>query len=106
MADKAGPEAPTSDTKQYDPSQLTLVRMIDPDSGFWGMLCSPDNGVHWTYEYGPEGKKYHKRDIERISRIPFEHIKMKSPDGTAFYLSVSDDGKPVFTPVEKVGENE
>ncbi len=38
-----------------------------------------------------------------IQQLTFEHITMKSPNGTAFYLSVSDDGQPVFT---KAGDSQ
>ena len=94
--------APDNKTPQFDQS-LILKRMIDPVSGFYLLLCSDDNGVTWVPEYSSQGKIYHQRDINRIAEIPFEHIAMKSPDGTAFYLSVSDDGQPVFT---KVGDSQ
>lgn len=94
-----------AEKKWYNPSQLTLVPMIDPESGFFGLLCSRDGGKNWVYEYGPDGKKYHSRDAERIlpylQQVKFEHILMKSPNGTAFYLSVNDDGTLKTT---KVGE--
>ena len=94
--------APDNKTPQFDQS-LILKRMIDPVSGFYLLLCSDDNGVTWVPEYSSQGKIYHQRDINRIAEIPFEHITMKSPNGTAFYLSVSDDGQPVFT---KVGDSQ
>ena len=77
--------------------------MIDPVSGFYLLLCSDDNGVTLVPEYSSQGKIYHQRDINRIAEIPFEYITMKSPDGTAFYLSVNNDGQPVFT---KVGDSQ
>ena len=72
--------------------------------GFPGLITSSDNGVTRVVEFTADGKMYHERDTKRIAELPFEHIKMKSPSGRLFYLSVSDDGKPVFTPVEKAGD--
>lgn len=87
--------APTDNTPQFSPKDLTLIPMIDPESGFWGLLCSGDNGMHWKYEYGPNGKRYYQRDIDRISAIPFEQLLMKSPNGTIFSLKIDDDGNLV-----------
>lgn len=101
--DEFQPESPTSDTPQFD--QLILKPMIDPKSGFFLLMCSEDNGATWIPEFSSQGKLYHQRDIDRISEVPFKHILMKSPNGTAFYLSVNDEGEPVFTPVEKGDES-
>ena len=76
------------------------------NNGFPGKITSSDNGATRVLEYTADGKVYHERDIKRITNIPFEHIKMKSPNGAIFYLSVSDDGQAVFTPVEKVGDSQ
>lgn len=84
-------------------SNIVLRGMLDPNSGFYVLMCSKDNGQTLIPEYTADGKMYHQRDINRIAEIPFEHITMKSPDGTAFYLSVSNDGQPVFT---KVGDSQ
>lgn len=84
------PNAPTDDSKIIKPA--ILKPMIDPQSGFYGLLCSDDNGVNWVYEYGAEGKKYHQRDIERISEIPFDKIKMRSPNKAVFSFTVDDEG--------------
>lgn len=94
-------KAPTDEDKVLD-SDLILKKMVDPKSGFTGLMCSDDNGVTWTYEYGPSGKKFHKRDIERISNIPFDKILMRSSNGAVFSLTVNDDGE---LKTEKVGDN-
>ena len=75
------------------------------NNGFPGKITSSDNGATRVLEYTADGKVYHQRDIDRISGIPFDKLKFKSPSGAAFYLSVSDDGKPIFTPVEKAGDS-
>ena len=98
------PNAPTDDSKIIKPA--ILKPMIDPQSGFYGLLCSDDNGVNWVYEYGAEGKKYHQRDIERISEIPFDKIKMRSPSGAVFSFTVDDDGTLKTTKVgEQIGDS-
>ena len=75
------------------------------NNGFPGKVTSSDNGATRVLEYTADGKVYHQRDTKRIAELPFEHIKMKSPSGRLFYLSVSNDGKPVFTPVKKAGDS-
>ena len=84
----------------------TPIFILQPyvdENGLQWLSCSPDNGQTVYKEYGPEGKIYRQRDPTMIQQLTFEHITMKSPDGTAFYLSVSDDGQPVFT---KVGDSQ
>ena len=84
----------------------TPIFILQPyvdENGLQQLSCSPDNGQTVYKEYGPEGKIYRQRDATMIQQLPFEHITMKSPNGTAFYLSVSDDGQPVFT---KVGDSQ
>lgn len=102
MADE---EKDTTPTGNYL-NNIVLQGMPDPNSGFYTLMCSRDNGKTLVPEYTADGKVYHERDIKRITNIPFEHIKMKSPNGAIFYLSVSDDGQAVFTPVEKVGDSQ
>lgn len=99
MADETKDAVPTGSYL----NNIVLRGMPDPNSGFYTLMCSKDNGKTLVPEYTSDGKIYHQRDINRIAKIPFEHIKMKSPNGTAFYLSVSDDGQPVFT---KVGDSQ
>ena len=99
MADETKDTVPTGSYL----NNIVLQGMPDPNSGFYTLMCSRDNGKTLVPEYTANGKLYHQRDINRIAEIPFEHITMKSPDGTAFYLSVSNDGQPVFT---KVGDSQ
>lgn len=99
------PKAPDADDKNR--SSIILRDGYDTETGVPGKGCSPDNGVHFTVYFTSAGLMLHQQDTKTISKnLTFEKLRFKSPDGTAFYLSVSDDGKPVFTPVEKVGENE
>ena len=84
----------------------TPIFILQPyvdENGLQWLSCSPDNGQTVYKEYGPEGKIYRQRDAKMIQQLTFERLKFKSPDGTAFYLSVSDDGQPVFT---KVGDSQ
>ena len=85
------PTPPSNDSKVIDPTVI-LKSMVDPKSGFYGLLCSEDNGVNWVYEYGVKGKAYHQRDIDRISEIPFDKIKMRSPSKAVFSFIVDDEG--------------
>lgn len=98
--------APDNKTPQFDQS-LILKRMIDPVSGFYCLACTPDNGVTWLPQFTTMGKVYRKEDAKNfvplLQEWPIEKLKFKSPDGTAFYLSVSNDGQPVFT---KVGDSQ
>lgn len=98
-----------SDSKNAEQPAVRYVPIIlkegTDNRGFPGLITSSDNGVTRVIEFTADGKVYHERDAKRIAELPFEHIKMKSPNGTAFYLSVSNDGKPIFTPVEKAGDS-
>lgn len=38
-----------------------------------------------------------KAKLDKLQVEPIEGIKFKSPNGSIFVLSVTDDGKPVFT---------
>lgn len=60
--------------------------------GFPGLICSEDNGVTRILEYTASGKVYHQRDIDRISKIPFDKIKMRSPNKAVFSFAVDDEG--------------
>ena len=99
------PKAPDADDKNR--SSIILRDGYDTETGVPGKGCSPDNEVHFYVYFTSAGIMLHQKDAKMISNnLTFEKLRFKSPNGTAFYLSVSDDGKPVFTPVEKVGENE
>ena len=99
------PKAPDADDKNR--SSIILRDGYDTETGVPGKGCSPDNGVHFYVYFTSAGIMLHQKDAKMISNnLTFEKLRFKSPNGTAFYLSVSDVGKPVFTPVEKVGENE
>ncbi|MEE6637773.1 hypothetical protein [Limosilactobacillus pontis] len=99
-----------SDSKNTEQPAVRYVPIIleegTDNRGFPGLITSSDNGVTRMIEFTADGKVYHERDTRRIAELPFEHIKMKSPDGTAFYLSVSNDGQPVFTKVEKEDDSQ
>jgi hypothetical protein len=41
--------------------------------------------------------KADKTKLDKLQAEPIEGLKFKSPDGSIFVLSVSDDGKSVFT---------
>lgn len=76
--------------------------MYDSKTGEYGKGYSPDNGKTLIVQEGPDGRHYHQEtDPDRISELVFDSFKLKSPSGRLFYLSVSDDGKPVFTKVKK-----
>lgn len=72
------------------------------NSGFPGLVTSSDNGVTRVLEYTADGKMYHQRDVDRIAKIPFDEIRMKSPSGTVFSFAVDDEGNLKGT---KVGDN-
>ncbi|MBU9696001.1 hypothetical protein KSL82_08915 [Limosilactobacillus portuensis] len=82
-----------------------LVDCKDTETNVPGKGCSYDNGATWTVIATPDGLMFHQKDTDKLSKLKFEKLQFKSPNGTAFYLSVSDDGKPVFTPVEKGDES-
>lgn len=87
----------------------TPVFILQPyvdENGLQWLSCSPNNGQTVYKEYGPEGKIYRQHDADMIQKLTFDKLKFKSPDGTAFYLSVSDDGQPVFTKVEKEDDSQ
>lgn len=71
------------------------------NNGFPGKVTSSDNGATRVLEYTADGKVYHQRDIDRIGNIPFDTIKMRSPDGTVFSFTVDDEGNLKGT---KVGD--
>ena len=71
------------------------------NNGFPGLVTSNDNGATRVLEYTADGKVYHQRDIDRIARIPFDEIRMKSPNGTVFSFIVDDEGNLKGT---KVGD--
>ncbi|MCM6793016.1 hypothetical protein [Pediococcus pentosaceus] len=41
-----------------------------------------------------------KKKLNEIKTEPLEELKLKSPDGSVFVLSVDNDGKPIFTKEE------
>jgi hypothetical protein len=38
-----------------------------------------------------------KAKLDKLQVEPIEGLKLKSPDGSIFVMSVSDEGKPIFT---------
>lgn len=41
--------------------------------------------------------KTDKAKLDKLQVEPLEKLKFKSPDGSIFVMSVSDEGKPIFT---------
>lgn len=41
--------------------------------------------------------KADKIKLDKLQVEPIEGLKFKSPDGSIFVMSVSDEGKPIFT---------
>lgn len=41
--------------------------------------------------------KADKAKLDKLQVEPLEKLKFKSPDGSIFVMSVSDEGKPIFT---------
>lgn len=96
------PKAPDANDKNR--SSIILRDGYDTETGVPGKGCSTDNGVHFTVYFTSAGLMLHQQDTKTISKnLTFEKLRFKSPDGTAFYLSVNDDGQPVFT---KVGDSQ
>ena len=96
------PKAPDADDKNR--SSIILRDGYDTETGVPGKGCSPDNGVHFYVYFTSAGIMLHQKDTKTISKnLTFEKLRFKSPNGTAFYLSVSDDGQPVFT---KAGDSQ
>ena len=70
---------------------VILQSGIDNEN-FPGLICSADNGKTRILEYTDYGNIYHQRDIDRISEIPFDKIKMRSPSKAIFSFTVDDEG--------------
>lgn len=99
MADETKDTVPTGNYL----NNIVLRGMPDPDSGFYVLMCSRDNGKTLVPEYTADGKLYHQRDINRIAEIPFDKIEMRSPSGAVFSFTVDDDGNLKRT---KVGDSQ
>lgn len=99
------PKAPDANTKNY--SNIILRNGYDTETGVPGKGCSPDNGVHFYVYFTSAGIMLHQKDAEMISNnLTFEKLRFKSPNGTAFYLSVDDDGTLKTTKVgEQIGDS-
>lgn len=41
--------------------------------------------------------KTDKAKLDKLQVEPLEKFKFKSPDGSIFVMSISDEGKPIFT---------
>lgn len=97
-------KGPDADAKHL--SNIILRDGYDTETGVPGKGCSPDNGVHFNVYFTPAGLMLHQHDVKTISnKLTFEKLRFKSPSGRLFSLSVSDDGKPIFTPIEKAGDS-
>ena len=90
-------------------NQETLVQravinepMFDSKTGEFGKGYSPDYGQTFIVQESVKGRIYHQEtDAGRISELIFDKLIFRSADGTLWELSVSNDGKPVFTKVKK-----
>ena len=104
MANKQ-PKAPDANDKNR--SSIILRDGYDTETGVPGKGCSTDNGVHFTVYFTSAGLMLHQQDTKTISKnLTFEKLRFKSPDGTAFYLSVDDDGTLKTTKVgEQIGDS-
>lgn len=80
-----------SDTPDMQVTPIILEDGTD-NNGFPGKITSSDNGATRVLEYTADGKVYHQRDIDRISGIPFDKIKMRSSSGAVFSFTVDDEG--------------
>ena len=91
---------------QYIHDQV-LVDCRDTETNVPGKGCSDDNGAHYTVIANADGLMFHQKDAVKITNcLTFDHLTFKSPDGTAFYLSVSNDGQPVITKVKKEDDSQ
>lgn len=76
--------------------------MYDSKTGEYGKGYSPDNGKTLIVQEGVDGRHFHQEtDAGRISELIFDKLIFRSDDDTLWELSVSNDGKPVFTKVKK-----
>lgn len=90
-------------------NQETLVQravinepMFDSKTGEFGKGYSPDYGQTFIVQESVKGRIYHQEtDADRISELIFDKLIFRSDDDTLWELSVSNDGKPVFTKVKK-----
>ena len=102
MADEQTVTEPSDDLIYID--SHVLVNCRDTETNVPGKGCSDNNGATNTVVATADGLMFHQKDAQKITRcLTFEKLKFKSPNGTAFYLSVSADGQPVFT---KAGDSQ
>lgn len=67
--------------------------MYDSKSGEYGKGYSPDGGKTLIVQEGTDGRHYHQEtDAGRISELIFDSLKLKSPSGTVWKLSIDDEG--------------
>ena len=80
--------------------------MVDSKTGVIGKGYSPDNGKTLVVKQTIKGNLYDQDDANKLSpllnKIPIDSLKLRSPNGTVFLLSVDDDGKLA---TRKVGES-
>lgn len=68
--------------------------MIDSKTGSRGVGYSPNGGLSFIVQENSNGRVYHQgNDDVKISQLVFDCLKLKSPNGTVFTLSVDDKGK-------------
>lgn len=76
--------------------QIVLEWGQDTESGIWGRGYSPDNGKTFYVTDTTYGRKYRASDVDRLSplieRKPFDALRLRSPNGTVYAVTVDDNG--------------
>lgn len=69
---------------------------IDTETGIWGRGYSPDNGKTFYVTDTTIGRKYRASDVDRLSPLieqkPFDTLRLRSPNGTVYAVTVEDNG--------------
>lgn len=70
--------------------------MIDSETGITGRGYSPDNGQTRVVQNTIKGRIYNEDDQKKIYQlmkdIPHDYVKLRSPNGAVFLVSVDNDG--------------
>lgn len=80
---------------------IVLQDMIDDATGLRGLGCSPDDGETKTVLATTKGFLFHQLDAKQLRPLleqeAFNVVRLKSPGGTTYQLTVTDDGKIKLT---------